>query len=106
MNRYLIAGAVLMATATGALADRMDERLARENHRIEEGRRSGQLSYREAAQLRVEQWRIARMIRSARSDGHVSPREARDIEAAQDAASRHIYAEKHDRETARHRRWW
>lgn len=106
MNRMLLASAVLLATATGALADRMDERLRNETHRIEEGRRSGALTWREAAELRAGQWRIARMIRAARADGYVSPREAREIEAAQDIASRRIFAEKHDREHRPYRRWW
>ena len=106
MNRFILAGAVLLATATGALADRMDQRQASEINRIEDGRRSGALTWREAAELRSEQWRISRMIRLARADGYVSPSEARNIELAQDAASRHIYWEKHDREHRRYRRWW
>jgi hypothetical protein len=42
----------------------------------------------------------------AKRDGYVSRDEARRIEAAQDAASRHIYRESHDGQTAWRRRVW
>jgi hypothetical protein len=109
MKRTLIATAIVLATATGALADRIDQRQASEAYRIEEGRRSGQLTAHEYAGLKAEQARIANMERAAKADGVVTRREARTIEYAQDAASRHIYQEKHDGETARrhwYRRWW
>lgn len=106
MNRLILASAALLVTATGAFADRIDQRQFNEHRRIEEGRRTGALTWREAAELRHEQMRISRMIRVARADGYVSPREAREIEFAQDAASRNIFAEKHDRDTRGHRRWW
>jgi len=106
MKRMILASAALLVTATGAFADRIDERQFRQHHRIEDGIRSGALTWREASQLRAEQMRIGRMIRIARSDGYISPREAREIEAAQDTASRYIFAEKHDRDTRGQRRWW
>jgi hypothetical protein len=110
MRTTLIATAIVLATTTGALADRIDQRQASEAYRIEQGRRSGQLTAHEYAQLKAEQARIASMERAAKADGVVTYREARAIEHAQDAASRHIYQEKHDGETARrhhwYRRWW
>ena len=110
MKSTLIATAIVLMTATGALADRIDQRQASEAQRIEQGRRSGQLTAHEYAQLKAEQARIASMERAAKADGVVTHREARAIENAQDAASRHIYQEKHDGETARqhhwYRRWW
>ena len=42
------------------------------------------------------------MERWAKRDGYVSREEARRIENAQDAASRHIRREKHDGQTT----WW
>lgn len=111
MKTPLIATAIVLATATGALADRIDQRQSSEAYRIEQGRRSGQLTAHEYAELKAEQARIARMERAAKADGVVTYHEARAIERAQDAASRHIYLEKHDRETAHryhpwYRRWW
>ena len=83
-------------------ADRIDNREARQAERINEGRRSGELTWLEAQRLRAEQARIHRMERWAKSDGYISREEARRIEQAQDAASRHIRQEKHDGQTT----WW
>ncbi len=106
MKSAMIATAIVLSTATSVFADRIDQRQASEAQRIEQGRRSGQLTAHEYAHLKAEQARIASMERAAKSDGVVTYREARAIEAAQDAASRHIYQEKHDGETARHHRWY
>ncbi|MEQ1695801.1 MAG: hypothetical protein ABL901_08170 [Hyphomicrobiaceae bacterium] len=109
MKSALIATAIVLVSTTGALADRIDQRQANEAKRIEDGRRSGQLSGREYVQLKAEQARIANMERFAKADGVVTRHEARAIEDAQDAASRRIYQEKHDGDTARrhwYRRWW
>ena len=110
MKTVLLASALVLATASGALADQIDQRQARDAQRIEEGRRSGQLTPREYTQLKAEQARIASIERAAKADGVVTRQEARTIADAQDAASRHIYQEKHDGETVRthrwYRRWW
>lgn len=110
MKTALLSCALVVVAATGALADQIDQRQARDAQRIEEGRRSGQLTAREYTQLKTEQARISAMERAAKADGVVTRHEARAIADAQDAASRHIYQEKHDGETARthrwYRRWW
>jgi hypothetical protein len=97
----------LALTATGASAydsraDRIDNREARQAERINEGRRSGELTWLEAQRLRAEQARIHGMERWAKRDGVISREEARRIEQAQDEASRHIRREKHDGQTT----WW
>jgi len=103
MNRTIIIASTLLATmTTGALADRIDNRQAQEAARIEQGRRSGQLTVMETLKLKAEQARIADMERRAKSDGVVTHREAKAIDRAQDAASRHIYQESHDSQKA----WW
>lgn len=107
MKSALIATAIVLASATSTLADRIDQRQANEAKRIEEGRRNGELTTREYFQLKAEQARIANMERAAKSDGVVTRYEARAIENAQDSASRNIYQEKHDGEKRRFfRRWW
>ena len=103
MNRtFIFAASLLALTATGALADRISDREAAQEARIRQGVRSGELTYREHASLEREQARIRDMERRARADGVVTRQEARAIERAQDAASRHIYQESHDSEKA----WW
>jgi hypothetical protein len=109
MKTLSLVAITLAITATGAAAhddsrraDRIDAREARQAERINEGRRSGELTWLEAQRLRAEQARIHRMERWAKSDGYISREEARRIEQAQDAASRHIRQEKHDGQTT----WW
>jgi len=99
-----IAFASVSLGALPALADIVHERYARQDMRIEHGIRSGALTWREARQLRAEQRGIRQMIRRAQRDGHISPRERQLILRAQNQASRHIFAEKHDRQN-RWTRW-
>lgn len=106
MKRALLASSLLVLSATAVLADRIDDRQTQQWRRIEQGVHSGQLSWREARELRSEHARIGFMIRRARADGHINWREAQVIEAAQDAASRHIFAEKHDGQKGWYGRRW
>jgi hypothetical protein len=112
MTRIAIIALAIAASTTAASAhdysrsDRIDAREAAQARRIEHNRRTGELTWYEAAKLRAEQRRIHAMEASARRDGYISRAEARRIEAAQDAASRHIYRESHDGQTARWRRGW
>ncbi len=93
----------------GDTYDRTDVRQANQARRIEQGIRSGQLTPREAAKLKDQQAHIRHLERDAERDGRISRVERSRIEAAQDAASRSIYAEKHDGDTRGHhghRRWF
>ena len=101
---FVIAASVLAAMTTGAFADKIDQREANQSARIEQGRRSGELTRHEVSILKAEQSRIESMEARARADGVVTRREAKAIEQAQDAASRHIYRESHDSERAGSRR--
>lgn len=77
--------------------------------KIEQGRRSGQLSGREYRQLLAEQERIRMMERRAKADGVADPYERRRIREAQEVAGRHIYQDTHNGETRWsnwYRRWW
>ena len=100
----------LLATTSIASADYygsnstrgIDAREASQERRIQQGVRSGELTRGEYYRLEAEQARIRQMERQAKADGYVSPAERARINAAQNAASRHIYQEKHDSE----RRGW
>ena len=102
--------AMLAAPAFAHEGSAIEREFNSQQVRIEQGVRSGQLTYREAAILRGEQDRIATLISRARRDGFIDGHERAEIERAQAHASRHIYAEKHDAEvnTAPVRRfgWW
>lgn len=87
----------------------IDSTQERQRARIEQGRRSGQLTRSEYYQLMEEQDRIAAMERRAKADGFADPSERRRIRDAQEVATRHIHQETHDHETRWnrwYRRWW
>lgn len=94
---FAVIGLILASNL--ALADRVDRRQFRERSRIAEGVRSGELTRREARNLRAGQRHVRRMERRAEADGVVTPREARRLEHAQDVQSARIYNQKHDEQT-------
>jgi hypothetical protein len=94
----VIVAATAALTVTPALADRADHRQDNQARRIEQGVRSGDLSAYELNLLRREQAEIADLERRFERDGRLTPSERARLEAAQDRASRHIRAEKHDGE--------
>ena len=105
------AGLVASTVAASAYDGRyggssIDKRQAFQAQRIEQGRRSGELTRGEYAKLKFEQSRIAAMERRAKADGHLSHSERARIRAAQNAASRHIAHETHDSQRRGYRRWW
>lgn len=83
----------------------LDRRQARQQHRIEEGWRSGELTRKEMKRLRKNQRRIAHLERKFKADGYLSRRERQALRGALDEASAGIHRKKHnDRyRVARHR---
>ena len=83
----------------------IDAQQAQQRARIEQGRRSGQITRGEYERLSAEQNRIATLEARAKADGVVTRGERRVIRAEQQDASRHIYQEKHDGQS-RWNRWY
>ena len=114
MTKIALAAALgLIALTTTASAydyrqSEIDRREAIQEQRIQNARRSGELTGREHRQLEAEQARIRQMERNALRDGHIDRNEAAQIRRAQNEASRHIYQESHDSERRGYwgRRWW
>ena len=115
MNRFALATALVLASAAGAHAgffddtSEIDARRAQEQRRIEDGRRSGQLSVREYNYLKAEQRQIAHDERAAKADGYVSPAERARLNAEVNKASTDIQRLKHNNDTVynEHRRhYW
>ena len=79
-----------------ALAGRVVRRQVRQQRRIHQGIRSGELTCRETRRLEREQIRIQRTKRRAWSDGRLTPRERVRLEVMQDKASADIYRLKHN----------
>ncbi len=77
---------------------RVDQREANQQQRIDQGVASGSLTQREANRLERGQQHVENMETRAKADGVVTRRERLRLHQAQEVQSRHIYAEKHDRQ--------
>jgi uncharacterized membrane protein YebE (DUF533 family) len=101
MAAALLAAITLPVLAQAPNTSRIDKREARQQQRIDQGVRSGQITPREAARLEKGQQRIERMEANAKADGRVTKRERAAIERAQDRQSRAIARDSHDRQKSR-----
>ena len=105
----LLAAALLGAFTLPVLAQapatpntsRIDARQVRQQERIDQGVKSGQLTQKEAARLDKGQERIEKMETRAKADGKVTAKERTGIERAQDRQSRQIAKQKHDGQHAK-----
>ena len=99
MRTLVIAAALGLASLTALpAAAQVNGREAEQQHRIDQGVRSGELTPREAAHDERQQGRIdssvARM--RARNGGYLTRYQRERINARQNRASRHIYRTKHN----------
>jgi hypothetical protein len=90
----------ILGLGIAAFADTpyVDRRERREQQRIRQGMRSGELTRREGRRLEAEQGRIRGYEWYAKSDGHVSRAERRRLDHMLDRANHDIYRQKHDRQ--------
>ncbi|MBY0385044.1 hypothetical protein K2X05_07785, partial [bacterium] len=79
-----------------AHADRNQNREVRQQARIRQGVKSGELTRPEAKRLRQGQRHVDRMQNRAEADGVVTDAEKMRLENAQDRQSTRIYNQKHD----------
>ena len=97
-----VAAALSLGAAAPAFADTyqriIDGRQDRQEERIDQGIKSGELTRREAARLERGQNHVNRMENRALADGTISRGEFKRIERAQNVESRRIYHQKHDRQ--------
>jgi hypothetical protein len=94
----LTAGAAVSAEAhgTGRRTPGVDRREHRQQHRIVQGVRSGELTGRETLRLERGECDIRRDERRAKADGEVTARERAHLQRELNHESRHIYRAKHD----------
>lgn len=97
LSRWFTLGLTLIM-AHPAFAGRVDRRQGLQRARIHDGVKNGELTHKEAAELRAGQRHVRRLERRAEKDGQVTTEEAARIESAQDRQDRRIYKEKHDAE--------
>jgi uncharacterized membrane protein YebE (DUF533 family) len=97
INFLVAAVAALVAVPVFAQSTpRIDAREARQEARIEQGEKSGQLTPRETAKLDRGQAHVQTMEANAKADGVVTAKERTKIARAQDVQSRKIHRQKHD----------
>ena len=90
--------AAVLGISLAANAAEVDRRERRQQERIAEGVKSGELTPRETARLERKEARIHREIARDRAanGGQLTPAERRQINRQQNRVSRQIYREKHD----------
>jgi hypothetical protein len=96
------AAALSLGAAAPAFADSYEQIIARrqdrQEDRIDQGIKSGELTRREAARLERGQAHLNRMENRALADGKITQGEFRRIEHSQNVQSHPIYRQKHDRQ--------
>lgn len=93
-----LAESVLSASATLPVAEAgvVKNREVRQQKRIGQGVRSGELTARETAKLEREQAKIGADRQKALADGTMTKKEKAKLTREQNRASRHIYRQKHN----------
>jgi hypothetical protein len=83
---------------TAARAAEVDRRQQRQQERIDQGVRSGEMTPGEAARAERHEAKVNREIARdrARNGGHLTPAEKAKINRQEDRNSRRIYREKHN----------
>jgi hypothetical protein len=106
MNTILcfLVSAVVLCSFTAFAQDNtstpnVDRREARQQKRINQGVKSGELSPRETRNLERREAKIRRDEAKAKSDGKVTPAERRKLNREENRASRTIYRKKHNLKT-------
>ena len=101
---FLVAGALLVCSVIVLAQEKpgtpkVDRRERRQQKRIEQGVRSGELTPREANKLERRESKIQRDKEKAKADGKVTPAERRKLNREQNRTSRAIYRKKHNNRT-------
>jgi hypothetical protein len=92
VGSLLLMGSLTLAQST------INERERRQQGRIVEGVKDGELTKHETKKLEKQQAKIHRLEAKAKSDGEFTAKERARIQEKQDKASRQIYKQKHDKQ--------
>ena len=90
---------VALFTALAGFAQetpKVDKREKKQQKRISEGRKSGELTKKESAKLDAEQAKIRHDENKAKSDGVVTTKERAKLQKEENKASKDIKKQKHD----------
>lgn len=97
----LSAGAMAQAVAASGAEQRIDQRQANQEQRIQQGVAKGELTTHEQLRLQRGQVRIDAAQQRAQADGKLTTHEQQRIEKRQDVQSKVIYRHKHDSDPVR-----
>ena len=89
----LLVGSLMFAQGT------VNQRERRQQRRIADGVKDGELTQKEVRKLEKEQAKIHAAEAKAKADGEFTAKERAKIQRKQNKASRKIYKEKHDKQT-------
>ena len=102
---FILASLILVAGQTYAQQTQrhprdpnINQHQQRQAQRINQGRKSGQLTQEEAKQLRQAEKGVRQEERAAKSDGNLTKAERKDLHQDMNKLSQDIYQEKHDGE--------
>jgi hypothetical protein len=99
MAVVLVGGALLIPAAAQTYPGSINRREARQQRRIRQGVRSGELTRREARRVERREARIRfNEARARRSGGRFTARERWRIQRQLNRSSRAVYRQKHDRQ--------
>lgn len=87
------------ATFAQTSTPRVTDRQVNQEARIQEGKKSGELTRREKRMLQLQQAKIQSDKKAAKADGVVTPEERHQLTREQRHANRNIYRQKHDNQT-------
>lgn len=107
--KTLAIGATLAIASLGAFAQaasaaatpRIDQRQANQEKRIDQGIATGELTKHETRRVEREQAAVNKAEDKAKADGTVTKKERRHLTKMQNKASKDIYRQKHDAQTAK-----
>lgn len=92
--------AMAQAPAGAASTPRLDKREANQQHRIDQGVASGQLTAKETNNLDKREAKLAANEAAAKADGKLTHAERRKLAHEANRDSRAIHHQKHDKQTA------
>ncbi|MDH4982934.1 hypothetical protein [Hyphomicrobium sp. D-2] len=100
MNKIALIAATVVtavaATSVAASAGSINRTQDRQLDRIEQGRKSGSITWTEGLKLRAEQKRIANRKAQLNSKGYLTKSDRRELNSMQRDASYNITKERHD----------
>lgn len=86
-----------LAIGAAAQTPGVNKRQKKQQHKIKQGVRSGELTAKETLKLEKEQHKIQKEKREAKEDGIVTKKERVEIHQDQNQARKHIIRAKHNR---------